>query len=357
MMPRRKLLIFGSCPENSGDCERSSDKKVFDEFCQALGQQVDPSKYEILITTDRESTADYQVALGAAKRSVNITVLWPIDRKRKPNLSFEPSSFRHISSGWTSGNVQAILKADLVLIVGGRDKTGEIPPICHALSVPYIPVSHFGGKARDMFDQYGVYLNAIDEDAGRLLKELGFIQEMAKPEQHKEAIDKIFELADVLCNRGLFDGITFARSIGLFLISLLLGGVAMLSTYIASAQLLAWPLLLIWLCAAFLGSIASHFVDHTVTAQGWRKIASFITLNSTRALVLSLALFVGLLILQYPASGTIPVFLTAPSAGDASDHESYLRLSLLVFALAFGAAWLQERVTEKVRQSIEKILS
>ena len=98
-------------------------------------------------------------------------------------------------------------------------------------------------------------------------------------------------------------------------------------------------------------------MDHTVTAQGWRKIGSFITLNATRALVLSLALFVGLLILQYPASGTIPVFLTDPVSNGASDHENYLRLSLLVFALAFGAAWLQERVTERVRQSIEKILA
>jgi hypothetical protein len=334
----------------SGSCA----KEAFDKFCQAVGRNLDPSKYEIVITTDKHSTADYQVAIAAANRGVNINVLWPTDRDRTPTFSFKPRSFDYISSGWTSGSVQAILRADLVLIIGGQDKTGNVPPICHALSVPYIPVPQFGGKAHELFDQYRAYLNSVDQDAGRLLKELGSIQEFANPEQEKEAINKIFELADILCKRGLFDGITFPRSIGLFLITLMLGGVTILSTYIASARLLAWPLVLIWLCAVILGSIAGYFVDHTVTAQGWRKLASFITLNSTRALVLSLALFVGLLILQYPASGTVPVFLIAPSSGD---HANYLRLSLLVFGLAFGAAWLQERVTEKVRQSIEKILT
>jgi hypothetical protein len=169
------IAIYGSFPEPENEPQGTRDE--FQNTCYALGKTCAQNSYGVVITSIKESTADFHILRGfldewkskAIKSSPTeedraLLVLRDATREKFYNILNENPEFCYVADSYGDVRLEAHLlglrRCDAVIAIGGNDHTGAaIRQSRFVFGKPTFPLGTFGGTARKAL------ANAIKEDA------------------------------------------------------------------------------------------------------------------------------------------------------------------------------------------------
>lgn len=151
-----KILVVGSTAYPG-----PKKRKDFEEACQQLGAALAKAGHTIIVGSDKKSTADLHVVLGAASVDGRHKVV--VIRPKKGATPYEAEdtnykninfTFRRSKGSWAVGRIHQILDADAVIMVGGGRGTAQVGYTAPALERPVLAIAVFGGAARAAWEEY-----------------------------------------------------------------------------------------------------------------------------------------------------------------------------------------------------------
>lgn len=352
-----KILVIGSQPHAPGQRKthpRQRPSEAFRSFCQEIGIAIAKGNHELIITSDDIDTADRYVALGTDAAGGNIIAYWPKDREnRVPQIPELKRRIRTepIESGWTIGRVQQLDKADVVLMIGGNEKTRELLPLCLILQVPPVPVTQFDGAARDVFDRLTERLAERSKRLRDTLVKLGQVKyEHPQNDQNGTSLaEHYIRLAVRMRKSNPMLEESALREAGVLIAILASAAPALLGIWLSYQYMILLPILLAWLGSIVLGAILAVYHDVTARPSKLRALTARILRNISGAAIVSLATIAMLVLLQFTMTGKIDV----PSS--SADNSDYLRISLVAFVIGFACAWQHDRWKEGLSQRIAEL--
>lgn len=129
----------------------------FDSFCVKLGEEMARRKWEILAGSLRRDTADYSLLSGAeAIAQTGIKVRAHIFRNVAEDLSAFPNLHLLPHTAFinmTMAHIAAVSAADMVVVVGGQDKTPRAAWAGLALLKPVLALPQFGGASANLWSE------------------------------------------------------------------------------------------------------------------------------------------------------------------------------------------------------------
>lgn len=169
-----KILVVGSLPNDESMC--TSFKKA----CEELGAAIVNKGWELVVGSDRESSADFHFLKGASNIPGvhKIHVIRPDDgptvKMPEGPGSFKVSYQRH-PGHWAVSRIPQVQAANLVLIIAGRDGALQTGYAAFALNKPTLTIGSFGGAAAelwsDMKRSLPPLIPALEEEIGCLNEE------------------------------------------------------------------------------------------------------------------------------------------------------------------------------------------
>jgi hypothetical protein len=173
-MSTMKIAVVGSHddPEGSG----------FAEACRALGAECARCRHTLVtgpgtkaIVADRYFLEGFAQEARRAKPGLKVIQYQPVvphdpETSSKPyqpeGVEFEQ---RH-STGprWTTNSLKRAVESDVVLFIGGGGGSARIGYGASALHKPVVPVPHFGGSARDVWESERRFVEASGLPNGAL---------------------------------------------------------------------------------------------------------------------------------------------------------------------------------------------
>ena len=135
-----KILIVGST-DDSTDCY----KRVCHDIAEGLSK-----KHEIVIGSDRNTTADYYIMekLLSINTKKNITIYYhkgkdkPYSEYTKANITYQK-----LGGDWDVARAPQIVYSDVIIIIGGGEKTKKVIELAQSLDKSIIPIPNTGGEA------------------------------------------------------------------------------------------------------------------------------------------------------------------------------------------------------------------
>jgi hypothetical protein len=148
-----KVLVVGS----THGLETDIDIGEFQSACVNLGFELARAGHELILGSNRPSTADHWIAQGAdrfAKRRTRLTIYGPDDRRTK----FDQGSYsnlelnlQRVQESWTGLRPKQVLLADVVILIGGRRGTRQAGLNALEMKKPVLPIATFGGAAEEIW--------------------------------------------------------------------------------------------------------------------------------------------------------------------------------------------------------------
>jgi hypothetical protein len=351
-----KILIMGSVPHglDSSNVTGSDGSGPFEAFCKQLGIAIAKMGHEIVITSDSRDTADYHVAIGMDSENGKISAVWPVDKVSKspnmPNIKNEINCVR-IQSGLTTGRIQQLTSVDLVIMVGGNVKTKEMLPLCLLLEVPFVAIPQFDGSARQIYDRLIELLASRDKGIHAEAVKIGShgMDGKSSAETLRKVAEGYVKLADRIRKVNPVARENARLEITVLLTVIVAGGFAFLGGWLSYNYKNLLPILLCWIAAVVLGSLLAVHFDRAVTNAGIHTLSAKILRNISGAVIVSVVTLVVLILAQFPTTGKVDPAANLEMQGD------YLRLSIVVFAVAFACAWRYEPWKARLSKQIEKL--
>jgi len=147
-----KIFVVGSRRHLKDDNKKT---KSFDDFCTALGERFARKRWTVLAGSVASDTADYSVLKGMSDAVCgDVTVDAHIYRNERidentfPKYRLRPHTEY---ANMTVAHIAAISAADVVVVIGGQNKTPGAAWAGIALGKPVIPLRRFGGKAEELW--------------------------------------------------------------------------------------------------------------------------------------------------------------------------------------------------------------
>lgn len=335
-----KVLIVGST-HFAGSNET---KLLFQDACREIGKALAESDCDVIVGSDRPSTADRYVVEGVisarGKRKIYVfrpeTEETPFVAEREahaPRIEF----IYHILKGeWAAGRVPQLRAADAVVLIGGGRGTEQVGYVAPILERPVLAIPSFGGGAADVWSTLEPFYKRL----GTLREKLGNLQVKWQPSNAQLACEILTEL----------------RRKKLFVVEKVAPHVALLAAIIA--LLCFWVYLFIAPpvvpgvaffamlgVSAFLGTALRNALtigfDPTADVT-WRKV-----LNELSAgLLLAFGLAVIYLVGGFTVTGKFDFIATTSQPGD------FQRIALSMTILGLAGGWLIELVAERIREWI-----
>ena len=316
-------------------------------------------------------------------------------REGKPYTLDDKSKVR-VSTAWSVGYLEQISASDVVLVIGGGNKSQEVIGLCPVLEKPYVPVPLFGGSSKISFDKLRERLKG-EGGYSELVESLEKL-EVALPHVNSSPDSKecVQDKADLA--KGIDDQITeYEKKYAKKLESLSTNTVKALSkfsrknpflrrslSFFATLMVAVLVILAIWLaCAGFvyigypsgqedpesgyqirvmiaiavgclvsvmLGSVSRIVLEVTLfDIPRPRDFIIAVLYSSSTGLLISFAMLLLLLLAQFPATGNFDLARHLNSAGD------YLRMLVFVSITGFACTWLAEAFVPKLKKRIEAI--
>lgn len=135
-----KILIVGSTDDFT-----DYYKRVCHDIAEGLSK-----KHEIVIGSDRNTTADYYIMekLLSINTKKNITIYYhkgkdkPYSEYTKANITYQK-----LGGDWDVARAPQIVYSDVIIIIGGGEKTKKVIELAQSLDKSIIPIPNTGGEA------------------------------------------------------------------------------------------------------------------------------------------------------------------------------------------------------------------
>ena len=162
-----KILIVGS----TDNCT-SLYKQVCHNIAEGLSK-----KHEIVIGSDRDTTADYYIMekLSSTNTKKNITIYYhkgknkpfsedaKVKKCTKANIKYEK-----LGEDWDVARTPQIVYSDVIIIIGGGEKTKKVIELAQSLGKNIIPIPETGGEADNHWVNFSANNIAYKDDLTNL---------------------------------------------------------------------------------------------------------------------------------------------------------------------------------------------
>jgi hypothetical protein len=230
-----RFLIMGSMQAEM----TNADKDEFAAACRQIGGKLAERGHTIIVSATETWTADLYIIEGADKIPGNHTVILlesiekndpqaraiylskgykvdgdhPSDLSKFRNIAFQTEA---VGGRWPGNRIQAISKADAVILVGGRFGVATVGVSAPLLKIPVVALGSFAGTAKEVLEEVSYYYGqaGISVDDVRVLR---------SPWNTKSA-DTVVNIAEALVKRNPFRQDQVSQVVAASLIVLLLVG-------------------------------------------------------------------------------------------------------------------------------------
>jgi hypothetical protein len=153
-----RVLVVGSLP-NSGV---PAAQRQYRKACIDVGMELAQRGWSISVGTDRPDTADALIVEGArrSRRTIDVDVYYH-DEEKPPFLPESEGrasgirfNYKHGSGNWVSGRIPQIQASDVVLLMGGGDKTAPAFHTARYLRKACLPMPGFGGASGELWSSF-----------------------------------------------------------------------------------------------------------------------------------------------------------------------------------------------------------
>jgi hypothetical protein len=341
-----KVLVVGSMRHLD---ENDSKRAHFIAACRALGGAISRSRHELVVGSDRTTTADRYVVEGAIKDS-GVRRVWvyrpesdatPFQGDAIPFQKERSESDRKIKfidevmkGPWAAGRIPQVLGADAVIIIGGGSGTAQVGYISPPLERPVLAIPSFGGAAEELWPT----LEPFYKKVGPSLRErLGDLRVEWQPKNADLALDMLQEMI----NRKLFRREKSAPNaiLLLFVVALFAAWVWLFSSPPSPRAIAYFALLGV---SAFLGAGLRNSLGLLVDPT-FRLSQSRILAEVSAGLLLAFGLAIVYLLGGFTITGKFE-FISS-----TAQPEDFQRVGLAMTVLGLMGGWLIERVSESLR--------
>lgn len=152
-----RVFIVGSTREIPEE-----QKRKMEDACRRLGGVFARGGHSLILGSDEPDTADTFVVDGAdAEPDASPHEIYIYRRRSTYHRPFGDRRFSNVTlhlrddfREQTAAHAKSIEDADVVLLIGGRQKTLAAGYVAHALDKPYLPILCFGGSAAELWTDF-----------------------------------------------------------------------------------------------------------------------------------------------------------------------------------------------------------
>jgi hypothetical protein len=162
-----KVLVAGSYRHLE-----ESRINIFKEACKGIGAALAKRDHDLILQSSAEYGADPYVLEGAmiTGKKLNVVVVFPIDTEHERRANFDDKgnpeflTYVVVLGKWTSARLNAVERADAVLLVGGSDGTEKTAIVSAGAKRPLLPIPCFGGAAKRLYEEPGFQFNMSNRE-------------------------------------------------------------------------------------------------------------------------------------------------------------------------------------------------
>lgn len=343
-----KILIVGSSEIDGNETVQTG----FDSACRQLGSALARARHTVIVASDQQETADRHVVLGAndVEGRHDVLVMRPTrgdtpfnnERASLSNIHF---TFKRVQASWAVGRIYQIREADAVIMIGGARGTAQVGYTAPALEKPVLAIGSFGGAAKQAWEEY------LEADYGRLgFFDARFLKgKLASLEENWEEsmAELAVEAVEELIKRNPYRSERKVPQVVLVALQLLF--------YASWVGLFVSPT----------HSTVSFFLLLTVSAllgTGLRTVLRSIRETKYQMTVRRLlnegltGLLLAFGLSLFYLAGAITITGDTNLAKITTDTD-FQRIAVSLSILGFAAGFLIERVTERLTQRLEDVVS
>lgn len=329
-----QVLVVGSLPD--GGTPASHD--LYRAACRDIGVAIAGRGWSLRVGTDRTDTADALIVEGArrANRTIEVSVHYhdnepvpfPDAQGRKSAVRFK---HLHGPGTWISGRIDQIRESDVLVLLGGGDKTAQAFHTAKSLQKACLPVPGFGGASSELWNLFIAATGHLPLKADELRSGiepwrgtasasalLDFIARYValKPYSARKKSYLALVLAVLVCAVAAWGGLFFGPSTP--------------GRYTLFALLIA---------ASVMGT-ALHWFIHLLTQTGTQTSAELFWARLGAAVIEAFALFLLLLV------GAISVDGNVSFLNHLSDQDTFMRVASIVSLFGLAAGFMTETVSK-----------
>ena len=327
-----------------GSPQRDQDADYWEQFisaCEQLGVALAQARHTIIVGSSNEGTADCYVVQGAIsvkeKYDYKVLVITPYKSD-----SFNPhprNIHRYSRESWAVGRIDQITAADGVISLGGGQLTLEAGYGAMSLRRTILPLPHFDGSSKDLFER----VEPIYERFKGSAVDLGCLHDQWDDMTAPKAV----RLIETLIAKKPFGT---ERHVPIYVILPLL--LILLSSWVwLFLQPVGSPTVTFFLLlaiSALIGTIARN-TQLLLNTQ----ISNISREQLLVEVVVSLSLAFGLLLLHLGGEITIT---GQPDFSRLANPNEFRRAAVIMSILGLAAGFLIEKVSERLTKLLEAVI-
>lgn len=340
-----RLLVVGSLPDGGAS---ASHEDVYRKACYDLGAAVAQRGWSISVGTDRTDTADALVVEGARKanRPAEIFVHYHDNEPMPfPGSGSKRSAlkFKHVHGPgtWISGRIEEIQTSDVVLLLGGGDKTAQAFHTARALQKACLPVPGFSGASGELWNLFVAATSHLPLKPDELRSSiepwqgnasatalLGFVEKYValKPYSARKKSYLALVLIILICAVTTWGGLFFGESTA--------GRFTLFAVLISSAVM----------------GTALHWFLHLLTQSETQASAELFWARLGAAVIEAFGLFLLLLV------GAISVDGNVSFLDHLSNANNFMRVAAIVSIFGLAAGFMTETVSKSLATRFGKFV-
>jgi hypothetical protein len=330
-----KVLIVGSL-----DHLKSEDRQSFIAACKDIGAALARAKFEFVVGSSGDNTADKWIIEGAAsvEGDHKVCVFRP-EHGSTPSMPFTGdtkgrfhANYTRTSGLWEDGRVLQIQAADCVLIIGGAEGTSQTGYSAAALEKPVVAVASFGGAAANMWNNLAPFYKRLSKTR----EQIGYLRE--DWQSGNEAI--IVKVLTELVRRRVFSRNRLGTELSPLVLNLALF-IAWVLLWVAPGSHRQESFFALLAVSAFLGTSLRGSLRMMVDPAESRTRSALIAEYSA-GLVLAFALALLYLIGSFTFTGNFEAIKNGQTL------DAYQRVAVMMGLFGIAGGWLLERVAESL---------
>lgn len=322
-----RVMIAGSKPDNVSE-------EFFCSICRDIAEELAQRNVTIILGSERSDTADFyffsQLKDSQAKCSIKFFYhdgkVPPFQGKAEGmNVEYE-----RVTGGWGAGRIPQISEADVIITVGGADKTQILGTIAYYLKRPLVPIFASGGASADLWERLRPSYSAQTQFTG-LINRI----ETWNGRQSAAACADFAERSIGLLSDRPIKKILFTYGLAGFFIALWL--------WCFYSDLLAPQIALYFVAmsAGLLGTLVPILIEMISGQSAGRSWLSLIV-RPAAAMIMAFILYVTYLFSGYVVNGDLQFF------GDLKELQSFRRVALVLSIIGLSSGVLIDNTLKSI---------
>jgi len=331
----------------------AADSNGYRDACRQIGEAIANRGWAMSVGTDREDSADLLVVEGARRVNRPTEVFVHYHDNEPVPFSHEAANHAAIDSravvfihchgpgNWVSGRIKEMKECDVVLLIGGKEKTAQAFHTATGLAKPCIPLAGFGGASGELWNVFAAAFTQSPLQPERLRQEI-------EPWRGESSSQALLEFADRVVRVGIPSrkASWFTLLAGVLVVTAVIGWSFI---FFGSAPPGKYSFFLILLTTSVMGA-GLHWLMTIVSGAELPETAKVSWARAGAAVILALGLFLLFLLGGVAINGDVS-FLEG-----LKDQTDFMRLAAVSSLFGFAAGFMTETVSRTFAERIKPFI-